>query len=263
MKTSNTKTHTNVKFSDLRPSEEVETPTKDTAQRVVKVLSFGLSCGLGRPRKGQMCVEAAVNYAMGLPHNDKPDCVHPDVRDFKIQLNDLKWSSKQARAQGLKRVAIAQLGSDMLDGDDFNELLSKLLFTEILLPKIKEVVDKELKKKNKGWDRMENDEFSEYQRLLKQVKTLLGLKSMKSPKIKSKQVVKLNNYLRDLGGYNDEFDQLQHNLINKYPYPTELIENIPDCFKITDKLLSKIAECAVKVLKQLKSPGCQWLYLAK
>lgn len=48
---------------------------------------------------------------MGLPHGDNPTCVAPELRRLKIRLNDARWSSPQARAQGMRRLALAQLGS--------------------------------------------------------------------------------------------------------------------------------------------------------
>ena len=48
---------------------------------------------------------------MGLPHGDNPTCVAPELRRLKMRLNDARWSSPQARAQGMRRVALAQLGS--------------------------------------------------------------------------------------------------------------------------------------------------------
>ena len=68
-----------------------------------------------------MCVEAAVCYALGLPHGDDPGCVSPALRRLKIRLNDAaRWSSPMARAAGLRRLAIAQLGSaGVLDDNEF------------------------------------------------------------------------------------------------------------------------------------------------
>ena len=75
--------------------------TKAIARKVAKVVNAGLVKGLGKPEPGKMCVEAAVCYAMGLPHGDKPACVSPVLRSLKIRLNDSAWSSDQARANGL------------------------------------------------------------------------------------------------------------------------------------------------------------------
>ena len=80
-----------------------------------------------------MCVEAAVNYAMGLPHGDNPSCVGDAVRRFKIALNDSNaWTSKAARAKGLRRVAIAQLGSDKIDQFKFLKALALETIRQIL-----------------------------------------------------------------------------------------------------------------------------------
>jgi hypothetical protein len=67
-----------------------------------------------------MCVEAAVCFALGLPHGDDPGCVSAPLRRLKIRLNDSRWSSDRARAAGLRRLAVAQLGSkDVLDDAEF------------------------------------------------------------------------------------------------------------------------------------------------
>jgi hypothetical protein len=75
---------------------------------------------MGKPVPGQMCVEAAVNFALGAPHGDQPACVAPTLRALKIRLNDASWSSNEARTNGLRRLALAQLGSDgVLDEKEF------------------------------------------------------------------------------------------------------------------------------------------------
>src|SRR5690242_21920248 len=92
--------------------------TKATARKVLEVVDQGLCGGLGKPIPGMMCVEAAVCFAMGLPHGDNPPCVHPVVRSFKIALNDKNWGSNAARAKGMRKLAVAQLGSaDTVDGE--------------------------------------------------------------------------------------------------------------------------------------------------
>jgi len=94
--------------------------TKATARRVLEVVDAGLVKGLGRPIPGYMCVEAAVCYAMGLPHSDEPACVSPALRSLKIRLNDANWSSNEARAAGMRKLAILQLGtSENFDEKEF------------------------------------------------------------------------------------------------------------------------------------------------
>lgn len=42
------------------------------AKKVLKTVNAGLVKGLGESEPGKMCVEAAVCYALGLPHSDDP-----------------------------------------------------------------------------------------------------------------------------------------------------------------------------------------------
>lgn len=94
--------------------------TRDMAIKVRDVVDAGLVSGVGVAIPGQMCVEAAVCFALGLPHGDDPGCVAPALRRLKIRLNDSSWSSPAARAKGLRRLALAQLGSvGMLDQKKF------------------------------------------------------------------------------------------------------------------------------------------------
>jgi hypothetical protein len=79
-----------------------------------------------------MCVEAAVCYAMGLPHSDKPTCVGTAVRAFKIRINDARWSSDKARTEGLRRLAVAQLGSDGIDQAKFVRIVVEQTLRQIV-----------------------------------------------------------------------------------------------------------------------------------
>jgi hypothetical protein len=98
--------------------------TRDLASRVLDVVDAGLTNGLGLAIPGGMCVEAAVCYAMGLPHGDDPGCVNPILRFLKIYLNDSYWSSKKTRAMGMRRLAIAQLGTNSnFNSGDFTDLV--------------------------------------------------------------------------------------------------------------------------------------------
>ena len=99
------------------------------------ILARGLCAGIGT-RDGQMCVEAAICAALDLPHGDQPWCVAAAVRQFKIGLNDAKWSSPQARAQGLRNLGIAQIGSQgIVDGQQFSSRLAEKTI-RILIPDV-------------------------------------------------------------------------------------------------------------------------------
>jgi hypothetical protein len=108
--------------------------TLDQARKVLEVVDVGLCGGIGNPVPGQMCVEAAVCYALGQPHGDKPECVNNSVRQFKIGLNDAKWSSNEARAAGMRKLAIAQLGTNdpSFDEAKFIELLVEQTIRKIV-----------------------------------------------------------------------------------------------------------------------------------
>ncbi len=105
--------------------------TQEIAAKVLSIVDAGLVSGVGEPKPGHMCVEAAVCYAMGLPHGDDPQCVSRALRSLKIALNDKRWSSNEARAKGLRRLAVAQLGSrDVLDDREFAKRVAKLAITK-------------------------------------------------------------------------------------------------------------------------------------
>ena len=67
--------------------------TRAVARKVLQVVDAGLVSGVGKPKPGEMCVEAAVCLALGLPHGDDPQCVSRALRSLKIRLNDSRWSS--------------------------------------------------------------------------------------------------------------------------------------------------------------------------
>jgi hypothetical protein len=110
--------------------------TEAMAAKVLEVVDCGLSHGLGKPEPGYLCVEAAVAYAMGEGHTDKPSCVAPAVRHLKIVLNDAKWwQSNESRAKGLRRLALAQLGTvGTLDEREFAERVS-LVAVRVMVPR--------------------------------------------------------------------------------------------------------------------------------
>src|SRR4029077_19853867 len=101
--------------------------TDTIAAKVLATVDAGLCSGLGVAEPGKMCVEAAVCYALGLPHGDDPACVSHALRSFKVRLNDARWSSNEARAKGLRRLALIQLGSTShLNNEDFARRVSEL-----------------------------------------------------------------------------------------------------------------------------------------
>jgi hypothetical protein len=104
--------------------------TKAVARKVLATVDAGLTPNMGNPVPGQMCVEAAVCYALGLPHSDKPDCVAISLNRLKIIINDAYgWVSNESRAKGLRKLAILQLGTaGILDEVEFAQRLVPLAY---------------------------------------------------------------------------------------------------------------------------------------
>lgn len=131
-------------------------------ERYDKLLKRGLSCGLSDGN--QVCIEAAVFCAMekdgdvdALIANrqvqDSPKCVDEEVASIKIALNDATWRSEKARARGLYRVGIAQLGTRNLRGiRQFRTLLAKEVEKVIGTPLQMALKQEKLQKKVKTLD---------------------------------------------------------------------------------------------------------------
>jgi hypothetical protein len=107
-------------------------PTRAHARKVLEIVDCGLTSGRGVPEPGKMCVEAAVCFALGEPHGDRPTCVGDAVRAFKIALNDAAWSSGAARARGMREIAIAQLGSNEIDQVEFAQRIAIAMVKHML-----------------------------------------------------------------------------------------------------------------------------------
>jgi len=124
--------------------------TREIAIKVRDTVDAGLVKGIGIQIPGQMCVEAAVCYAMGLPHSDEPPCVSAAVRSLKIGLNDSAWSSDEIRGRGMRRLALAQLGSaGTVDDAEFNRRVIEVIirrFVPIALRAAASVHDKQFHK---------------------------------------------------------------------------------------------------------------------
>ncbi len=119
--------------------------TKELVTKINKLLDEGLVCGLGNPIPGKMCVEALICYALDLPHGDEPNCVSPAIRSLKIRLNDSNWSSNKARAEGMRNLAILQLGTNNNFSDvDFTHKVAMFSCCEFL-PFFLRDIDKEKK----------------------------------------------------------------------------------------------------------------------
>lgn len=210
--------------------------TEKLVNKLSEVISHGLTCGLGNPKPGQMCVEAAVCYALGEDHGDEPSCVDYSVSNFKICLNDREeWRSNKNRADGLLRVAIAQLGTKRMKGiKKFDSILHLWLISQFA------------------------DDIIE-DKILRRAFRHLSLGNIQ----KARRIINAYSKLDDLVGCDDygEIGWISSQI--EYPDFEALIPVILDSSKNRLNALKKIAQCAVDVLEYLQSPGSKYLHLVK
>src|SRR5690606_26021496 len=75
-----------------------------------------------------------------LPHSDDSKCVDPALREFVIALDGSSWSSPTARATGMRKLAVAQLGSlGKLDSIRFTQKLAEQTIRRLLPPILRQV----------------------------------------------------------------------------------------------------------------------------
>lgn len=204
------------------PSTEVN---EAICKRVLAVVDKGLVGGIGEPVPGEMCVEAAVAYAYGERHTDKPKCVNSTLSDFKISLNDdLNWENDDQRAKGLRRLAIAQLGTK---GSGFKFSTFKRLLQEKLEAVIFEYGVKPY---------------------------LNGLtKALASKK-------KLDVILGEIASLEDmNTDDLGFSIYG----PESMVDALENSQNISDDKKILLCEIVVQVLVQMNTPGSRYLYLTK
>ena len=100
--------------------KELPAITRGVVEKILELIDKGLTAGMGNAKPGEMCIEAVVCNVVEGRHGDDPKCVSRVLRSLKIRLNDSSWSSNEARAQGMRRLGLAQLGSaGFLDESEF------------------------------------------------------------------------------------------------------------------------------------------------
>jgi hypothetical protein len=197
------------------------TITREIAQKVRDVVDAGLSHGVGQPVPGQMCVEAAVCFALGLEHGDDPGCVARTVRRLKIGLNDRAWSSNEARAAGLRRLAIAQLGSKgVVDDQEF----------------IRRVVDATICKAVPA-----------------------GLRAAARCNPKHAEALERAAVKCEQAGTRESCEEARK--VARAAAADAAAAAAADADAARDKSLATYAEWVVEILIDMKAPGCQWLDL--
>jgi hypothetical protein len=211
--------------------------TKALASKVLEVVDAGLCYGLDdetydekedRPLPGHLCVEAAVCYAIGDHHGDRPSCVDTNLAEFKIRLNDSDvWKSYKDRARGLRELAIAQLGTK--SGFDYQDFYLRLRM-KILLPALYDCL---------------LSQSPIYKFLVSELKT-----------------AKTSDDFMDIL---DEWaiEAMEVGCIKDYWYKNDIFSVLTDGKPTSRKILLKVARASVEVLEEMKTPGSKFLYLAR
>ena len=237
--------------------------SKDVARKVLKVVDAGLVSGIGDPELGKMCVEAAVCYAMGLPHGDNPPCVGSNVRVFKISLNDCRWSSDEARTKGMRKLAIAQLGSADIDQEKFLELVGFKCMTRVL-----PVIIENAREEDKN-----NKIAPKEEELLAVIEGLKSAKDFKEAKVAAQKArdiysayasAYVSAYAYASAYASASASAYAYASASAYAYASASASAYVLKNKLfSDKILNLTAEMGLEALVELKSPGCEWLDLCE
>jgi len=232
--------------------------TKELVQKVIDTVNAGLTRGKGEAIPGRMCVEAAVCYAYGIPHSDHPPCVGESVRDFKVVLNDAKWSSNKARAKGMLKLSIAQLNSNSINQEEFN----KRLIIKIVNKIISQLTTKYTPELAEQFKVVSN---------MQEVMVLCGKLSGVAEDIGTANgdgafgdngwlaAWVAADYARMAAGATDYV----HSISPMYAGYAATYAARSLSYTNRDEILTQAAGLCLEVLQELKSPGCEYLYLIK
>lgn len=246
-------------------SDQKHKPTEEIAKKVLQVVNKGLVKGLGVRKPGKMCIEAAVCYAFDLPHGDNPPCVGSGVREFKISLNDSEWPSDEDRASGMRDLSVAQLGSDTIDQKKFLEKVGlqciKNILPVILENSLKEDADKNFFK--------ECIDIKELKKVIEELHTVKTFKKARAVARKAWKIYSVYTIVyahTSASFYASAYASVyaHSSIYSSPPYTTNsayLYAKKNPTFNL--KILNMTAQAGLEALKELKSPGCQWLHLCK
>jgi hypothetical protein len=250
------------------------------ARKVLDTVNAGLVSGIGVPEPGKMCVEAAVCYAMGLPHSDQPTCVGEAVRAFKIRLNDSRWSSDKARTNGMRKLAIAQLGSNVIDQKAFARIVAEQCIRQIVpiaLRAAASVNPKHSDNLEAAAVRCEQEGTSESARAARAVArdaaaaaaadaadaadayAAAAAAAVAADAADAYAAAASRSLTAASGAGKNAKAKGGNNAISPEAAATAKLE--PDA--IRDGVLNRVAEIGLSALVELKSPGCAFLYLAE
>ncbi len=220
--------------------------TQKLVNKINSLINKGLTQGLGKPEPGRMCVEAAICYALGEEHGDSPSCVSRSVSSSKIDLNDCNWSSSKARGAGMRKLAVAQLGTkawSYAQNSQFEYLLNDNIQATIYPYLIKYATGVYPKAK-----------FLQKVGKYKNVANVV--------KISAEDII---NDIDETYPNRDVWSGIEETMsLGSYFESFEVIPNASEYKQIDEKyfgdsFLKKYAAAILLTLKQMKAPGVKWL----
>lgn len=248
-----------------------------TEAHVIKLLhtvDVGLCVGVGNSEPGQMCIEAAVNYSLGGDSgSDNPPCVFRDLRELKIDINDnFYWKNDKKRAQGLRRLGVAQLGTiDTLSREKFEIGVGDVFAREWLpyilrkmLPLVKKLpMDYGYKDYKGGVEKFRTGVISDITTLLAKIAnpTAHNFKARMIDLINDTDKIAYNFSMGGLLSCMSEIYEIYYNegdVGEVYARYAALRGYSPEQ---SYAMSSKICEKLVQLLIKLKTPGSKFLYL--
>jgi len=215
---------------------------QELVSKIHCLLDKGVISGISPyPKPGNMCVEQVVCYAMGEEIGDKPSCVGKQVRKFVTFLNDSSWSSPSARAEGMRELSIAQLGSNSLNQKEFRDKILFAVITKMLPAMFRDL----------GEERWE-----------KEIKSLEKPKSLKEAREAVSALDVDANADADACAVVFAVDPVVFAVdpvvFAVYDFD-DFASYAASVTNIENKYLKMFAHLAVEVLKDMKSPGCEYL----
>ena len=205
--------------------------TKQIALKVLESINGALRMGAGNGEGQDVCVMQAIARAVGLPASDDhvEECVGTAVSAFNRRLNDCSWSSDTARAEGMKALGVASIGSNQLNQMEFGKLMF-VRGTQRLLP----FVFREIAKIKSGDYKTKLEKHAEI-------------------------CEKVTNFEEAKKACKDA-SASAHAHAYAYAYASASA-----FFKksLGDDFLTRTADMGLQCLIELKSPGCEWLDLCE
>ena len=223
------------------------------ATQVRDLIRQGLVYGTGHPAPGQMCIQAVIQYAMGLPHGDDPkECVGAAVRAFGIRLNDARWSSNAARAKGMERFGLAEIGSNSIDQSTFARFVAEQTIRQILPIALRSAARLNPK----------------YAEALEETALRCEKEGTREAALKARRIADAAHAAADAAAADAAADYAAYAAADAAAayaaaYAAYAAYAAAAAAAASDQILNLSAEMAVQALAECGSPGCQFLYLTE